>query len=226
MVIAQSENCWNVVQYNKHHLDGRKQFDFCENKIMEEIYPKQWQSHRETVVNDVKSYYRQLREEKKAIKKTYEDSNNNLVIEVGDSIFVYPKKAGIILFNTEKDKVLLVCSKHFENGELIWSLPKGHLEDGETNWQTAKRETYEETGLNIDILEQDPSVKLNNTVFYSYIGNSTEIETITNGYITDEIVECKFIPIEDIRKTKVTKETLIMCTKKVKLCQKIAKPLL
>eukprot|EP00741_Cyanophora_paradoxa_P016842 tig00020943_g16266.t1 len=29
----------------------------------------------------------------------------------------------------------------------IWSFPKGHPDDGETQWQTATRELFEETGL-------------------------------------------------------------------------------
>ncbi|MCX4096509.1 NUDIX hydrolase [Nocardia sp. alder85J] len=33
-------------------------------------------------------------------------------------------------------------------GRLLWSLPKGHIEDGETAEQTAVREVAEETGIN------------------------------------------------------------------------------
>jgi 8-oxo-dGTP pyrophosphatase MutT (NUDIX family) len=32
-------------------------------------------------------------------------------------------------------------------GRLLWSLPKGHLEDGETEQATAIREVHEETGI-------------------------------------------------------------------------------
>jgi 8-oxo-dGTP pyrophosphatase MutT (NUDIX family) len=32
-------------------------------------------------------------------------------------------------------------------GRLLWSLPKGHLEPGETEQQTAVREVFEETGI-------------------------------------------------------------------------------
>lgn len=38
------------------------------------------------------------------------------------------------------------------SGALLWSLPKGHIEDGETTEQTAVREVKEETGISADVL--------------------------------------------------------------------------
>ena len=37
-------------------------------------------------------------------------------------------------------------------GRLLWSLPKGHLEEGETEQETAVREVREETGILGDIV--------------------------------------------------------------------------
>ncbi|MCU1685701.1 MAG: hydrolase [Amycolatopsis sp.] len=37
-------------------------------------------------------------------------------------------------------------------GKLLWSLPKGHIEDGETVEQTAVREVKEETGISAHVL--------------------------------------------------------------------------
>lgn len=37
-------------------------------------------------------------------------------------------------------------------GTLLWSLPKGHIEDGETTEQTAVREVKEETGISAQVL--------------------------------------------------------------------------
>jgi ADP-ribose pyrophosphatase YjhB (NUDIX family) len=37
-------------------------------------------------------------------------------------------------------------------GRLVWSLPKGHVEDGETLEQTAAREVAEETGISGRVL--------------------------------------------------------------------------
>ena len=38
-------------------------------------------------------------------------------------------------------------------GKLLWSLPKGHIENGETTEQTAVREVKEETGISAHVLQ-------------------------------------------------------------------------
>jgi len=49
---------------------------------------------------------------------------------------------GIILNND--GKIVLVCQNKIRTS---WSFPKGRVEDNETLFETAKREIYEETGL-------------------------------------------------------------------------------
>ncbi len=60
---------------------------------------------------------------------------------------LYEKSCGAIVFHNFKDgvKVLLVKNK---NGK-YWSFPKGHMEKGESEHQTAAREIKEETGLTV-----------------------------------------------------------------------------
>ena len=55
------------------------------------------------------------------------------------------KSCGVIPYRKVggKTEVLLV----YENGSRCWSLPKGHMEAGETEAETALRELMEETGL-------------------------------------------------------------------------------
>ena len=55
------------------------------------------------------------------------------------------KSCGCIVMN-EKNKILLV---HHNAGH--WDFPKGHVEEGETEEQTAIRETKEETNLEVQI---------------------------------------------------------------------------
>ena len=59
------------------------------------------------------------------------------------------KSCGAIVFylNGEKEQVLLI--KHANSGH--WSFPKGHVEAGETEVETAMREIKEETGVSADI---------------------------------------------------------------------------
>tara|TARA_B100000029_G_scaffold354192_1_gene346974 strand:- start:547 stop:963 length:417 start_codon:yes stop_codon:yes gene_type:complete len=54
------------------------------------------------------------------------------------------KSCGVILFN-EQEILLLQHSDKKKQGH--WDFPKGHVEDGETELQTALRELAEETGI-------------------------------------------------------------------------------
>ena len=56
------------------------------------------------------------------------------------------KSCGAVIFNNE-DKVLIV--KHNAGH---WDFPKGHMEAGETEKQTALREVKEETKIDIHII--------------------------------------------------------------------------
>ena len=58
------------------------------------------------------------------------------------------KSCGCIVIN-EKDEVLLI---HHNAGH--WDFPKGHVEDGETEIQTAMREVKEETNLDVEVNEK------------------------------------------------------------------------
>ena len=60
---------------------------------------------------------------------------------------VYEKSCGAVLYrNQDELRVLLI--KQARNGN--WSFPKGHVEEGETEIETAVREVREEVGLEIE----------------------------------------------------------------------------
>ena len=60
------------------------------------------------------------------------------------------KSAGAILFIKEKEPLYLLL--HYESGH--WDFPKGHVEAGETDLDTVRREVKEEAGItNIGILQ-------------------------------------------------------------------------
>ena len=63
------------------------------------------------------------------------------------------KSCGCIVL--KDNKVLLVGAKD-DDGKLFWSFPKGHQEIGETDTETAIRETKEETGLDVEIIDINP----------------------------------------------------------------------
>lgn len=57
------------------------------------------------------------------------------------------KSCGCIIFNRDKDVLLLKMNAGH------WSFPKGHVEDGETELDTAYREVTEETGIKCKVID-------------------------------------------------------------------------
>jgi len=58
--------------------------------------------------------------------------------------------AGGLVLDTKGRAVLI--ARHDRRGRLVWSLPKGHIEPGESAEQAALREVKEETGVRSEIL--------------------------------------------------------------------------
>lgn len=73
-------------------------------------------------------------------------------VELKSIICLYEKSCGAIVFYKKKrnTKVLLVKNS---NGR-YWSFPKGHIEHGENEQQTAIREIKEETGLDVTLIKE------------------------------------------------------------------------
>ena len=73
-------------------------------------------------------------------------------IELENLICLYEKSCGAIILYKEKEnkyKVLLVRNNNGKN----YSFPKGHIEKGENEKETAIREIKEETGLDVTIVD-------------------------------------------------------------------------
>jgi ADP-ribose pyrophosphatase YjhB (NUDIX family) len=61
--------------------------------------------------------------------------------------------AGGLIVNLEDPEIpAALIARHDRRGRLIWSLPKGHLEAGETAQDAALREVLEETGITGNIV--------------------------------------------------------------------------
>lgn len=62
---------------------------------------------------------------------------------------LFRKSCGVLPYReTEAGREYLIV---FEQFSQCWSLPKGHMEPGETEAETAQRELFEETGLTADL---------------------------------------------------------------------------
>lgn len=59
---------------------------------------------------------------------------------------IHEKSCGVVLFYAGNKDSLEVLLLHYPEGH--WEFPKGHVEEGEDELQTALRELEEETGVN------------------------------------------------------------------------------
>lgn len=66
--------------------------------------------------------------------------------------YPYPRVGIGVMIQNEKEEVLLGL-RQGSHGEGEWAFPGGHLEFGETVFETAKREVKEETDLDVEELE-------------------------------------------------------------------------
>lgn len=106
------------------------------------------------------------------------------------------KSCGVVVFlNQEEIKVLLV---HHRLGH--WGIPKGHMESGESEKETAFREVFEETGIEVQLLDSfretitysPKSGVLKDVVFFLGI-------PIQNNIVLQEteVLEAYFIPLDE-----------------------------
>lgn len=103
------------------------------------------------------------------------------------------KSCGIVVFND--GKVLMI---HQNVGH--WGLPKGHVEEGETEEETAIREVFEETGISADIIPgfrkmityQVKENTIKDVVYF--VGTTSEVNTLAQEC---EVSEVKWINIDE-----------------------------
>ncbi|MCL2071655.1 MAG: NUDIX domain-containing protein [Oscillospiraceae bacterium] len=60
---------------------------------------------------------------------------------------VHEKSCGAVVYRKFHGNTEILLAKHVKSG--YWSFPKGHVEGGETEAQTAAREIMEETGIDV-----------------------------------------------------------------------------
>ena len=66
----------------------------------------------------------------------------------------HEKSCGAIVYRKHHGNIEILLIKHVNSGH--WSFPKGHVEEGETEVETARREIMEETGVSVII---DPTFR-------------------------------------------------------------------
>ena len=108
------------------------------------------------------------------------------------------KSCGAVVYRYNNDVLEVLLIRHRFGGH--WSFPKGHVEEGENEFQTALREVKEETNLSIRLregfresVEYFPKPYIKKQVVY-FLGLSL---CDTPKRQEEEISELRWVPIDD-----------------------------
>ena len=130
-----------ILEWNKEHPNDKREMDIWFGVCME-LGQDAWICPKCKTMFVFKRNSNELENVYKLDNSWKDEIKNNM-----------EKSRGCIIL--KDDKVLLIGAKD-DDGKLFWSFPKGHQEDGETDIETAIRETREEVGLNIKIIDDKP----------------------------------------------------------------------
>ncbi|MBE6861039.1 MAG: NUDIX domain-containing protein [Ruminococcus sp.] len=109
---------------------------------------------------------------------------------------LHEKSCGAIVYRKSHGNIEILLIRHINSGH--WSFPKGHVEAGESEVETAKREIMEETSIDVII---DPTFR--ETVTYSprrdtskvvvyFLAKAKNVDYVPQA---DEISEIKWVDI-------------------------------
>ena len=108
----------------------------------------------------------------------------------------YEKSCGAVVFRKYHGNTELLLIKHTSGGH--WSFPKGHVEPGETEQQTAIREVMEETSIHIDlcpgfreVVSYSPRREVKKDVIY-FLGRARNFDFVPQA---TEIAQIKWVEI-------------------------------
>ncbi len=106
---------------------------------------------------------------------------------------------GLVLDRLGPDAAGALIGRLDRRGRLLWSLPKGHLEAGETEEQTAVREVAEETGI------RGSTVGKLGTIDFWFVADGRRIHKTVHHYLllADDPVHGLELSDEDVEVSEV-----------------------
>jgi ADP-ribose pyrophosphatase YjhB (NUDIX family) len=110
--------------------------------------------------------------------------------------------AGGLVVDPERSRAVLI-GRLDRHGKLLWSLPKGHIEDGENLEQTAVREVKEETGISARVLDSL------GTIDYWFVAERRRVHKTVHHFLLEavggelsdedmEVTEVAWVPIAEL----------------------------
>lgn len=103
------------------------------------------------------------------------------------------KSCGAVVFRNKNNNIQVLLIRHLNGGH--WAFPKGHVEKGETEEQTALREVLEETGLAVEldnryrqVVSYSPKKDVVKNVVYFVATASSDAATVAQEEEISQIV--------------------------------------
>lgn len=110
---------------------------------------------------------------------------------------------GLVVRRDGGQLLVALIARYDRRRRLVWSLPKGHVEEGETVEQAALREVREETGLTAEIVQPLGVIDFWFAVEDRRIHKTVHhfLMRFESGEICDddvEVVEVQWVPFDDV----------------------------
>jgi ADP-ribose pyrophosphatase YjhB (NUDIX family) len=110
---------------------------------------------------------------------------------------------GLVLDRRTPTPRAALIARHDRRGRLVWSLPKGHLEAGESAEQAAVREVEEETGIRSRVLAPL------GTIDFWFVAEQRRVHKTVHHFLLDahggelsdadiEVVEVAWVPLDEV----------------------------
>ncbi len=115
---------------------------------------------------------------------------------------LYESSCGAVVFTGQKNEIKFLLIRNKRSAH--WGFPKGHIEMDETEKETAMREVFEETGINIKIISgfyQSSEYTIQGKIEKSVVIFLAEANNIDYKIQEEEIEECGWFDYESAMKT-------------------------
>ena len=134
------------------------------------------------------------------MQRIFENWRSFMVERVGEASEKDTNQVGLVIVLDSQEKALILKrSEEVGYGAERWSIPGGHIQEGETHEEGARRETKEETNLEVSNLDHIKSVGR----LHYYVAHGFEGKLKINFEHTDSV----WVTHEDLDKYDIVEET-------------------